>query len=120
MSVIIKYFVHGTTTDNLVCKATGWNNGELSEKGISQVLDLKEKIDLNEIDFVIQTKNEIIPIEVKSGKTTKNISLTRYNEKFKNNLSIRISSNNMVKDEKILNIPIFLLEYIEQFVLNIL
>ena len=55
MSVIIKYFVHGTTTDNLICKATGWNDGELSEKGIGQVLDLKEKIDLNEIDFVISS-----------------------------------------------------------------
>ncbi len=55
MSVIIKYFVHGTTTDNLVHKATGWNDGELSEKGKGQVLDLKEKIDLNEIDFVISS-----------------------------------------------------------------
>ncbi len=55
MSVIIKYFVHGTTTDNLVRKATGWNDGELSEKGIGQVLDLKEKIDFNEIDFVISS-----------------------------------------------------------------
>ena len=49
MSVIIKYFVHGTTTDNLVCKATGWNNGELSKKGISQVLDLKEPEELPEV-----------------------------------------------------------------------
>lgn len=38
--------------------------------------------DRNEIDFVIQTKNQIIPIEVKSGKSTHNNSLIKYNEKY--------------------------------------
>ena len=36
----IKYFVHGTTTDNLNKKATGWLPGKLSEKGIQQANDL--------------------------------------------------------------------------------
>ena len=72
--------------------------------------------DRNEIDFVIQNKNEIIPIEVKSGKTTKNTSLTKYNEKFKVNKSIRFSLNNLKQDEKILNIPLYLIENMNRFI----
>lgn len=72
--------------------------------------------DRNEIDFMIQTKNEIIPIEVKSNKSTNNISLKRYNEKFDNEISIRFSMNNLVKDRKVLNIPLFLIEYMEKFI----
>lgn len=53
MSVNIIYFVHGTTKDNLEHKSTGQNQGELSEKGIKQSIELKEKINLEEIDFVI-------------------------------------------------------------------
>lgn len=70
--------------------------------------------DRYEIDFVIQNKNKIIPIEVKSGKTTNNSSLTKYNEKYKTDLSIRLSLNNLVKDEKVLNIPLFMIEYINR------
>ena len=40
MSVKITYFVHGTTTDNENNLATGWNDGELSEKGIEQAKEL--------------------------------------------------------------------------------
>ena len=69
-----------------------------------------------EIDFVVQTKNQIIPIEVKSNKSTNNTSLTRYNEKYDNKISIRFSMNNLSFDGKILNIPMFLIEYIEKFI----
>lgn len=69
--------------------------------------------DRNEIDFVIQYKNKIIPIEVKSNKSTKNISLSKYNQKYDNEISIRFSMNNLNKDEKVLNIPLFLAEYIK-------
>ena len=55
MSVKIIYFVHGTTTDNIEHKATGWNPGILSEKGIEQSIELKKKINLNEIDLVISS-----------------------------------------------------------------
>ncbi len=69
--------------------------------------------DRNEIDFIIQYKNEIIPIEVKANKSSNNISLTKYNQKFDNKLSIRFSMNNLKKDEKVINIPLFLIEYLE-------
>ena len=72
--------------------------------------------DRHEIDFVIQYKNKVIPIEVKANKSTNNISLTRYNEKNDNDISIRFSMNNLAKNDKILNIPLFLIEYINNFI----
>ena len=55
MSVKIIYFVHGTTTDNIEHKSTGWLHGNLSEKGIEQSIKLREQINLNEIDLVISS-----------------------------------------------------------------
>ncbi len=72
--------------------------------------------DRHEIDFIIQTQNKIIPIEVKSNKSTNNTSLTRFNEKFKGDLSVRLSLNNLVQDGKVLNIPLFMIEYIDNFI----
>ena len=69
--------------------------------------------DRYEIDFLIQYKNEIIPIEVKANKSTNNHSLTKYNQKFNNNISIRFSMNNLSKDGKVINIPLFLIEYLK-------
>ena len=53
MSVKIIYFVHGTTTDNIEHRSTGWMQGKLSEKGIEQSIQLREQINLAEIDLVI-------------------------------------------------------------------
>ena len=70
----------------------------------------------HEIDFVIQDKNEIIPIEVKSGETTNNVSLTRFNETNRNKISVRFSMKNLDKSGKILNIPLFMAEYINKLI----
>ena len=55
MAVKVIYFVHGTTTDNAEHKSTGWIPGELTEKGIQQSIDLKDQINLDEIDLVISS-----------------------------------------------------------------
>ena len=72
--------------------------------------------DRNEIDFVIQNKNEIIPVEVKSGENINNISLTKFNEINGNKISVRFSTKNLDKSGKILNIPIFMVEYIDKLI----
>jgi broad specificity phosphatase PhoE len=43
MSIKITYFVHGTTTDNERHLSSGWKDVELSELGIKQSEELKEK-----------------------------------------------------------------------------
>ena len=50
--VYITYFVHGTTTDNLQKLATGWLDGELSQKGIEQAKALCEIIKDRKFDVV--------------------------------------------------------------------
>ena len=50
--VIIKYFVHGTTTDNSSHLSTGWLPGELSEKGIMQGVELAHTIKDQHFDVV--------------------------------------------------------------------
>ena len=72
--------------------------------------------DRHEIDYIIQYQNKIIPIEVKASKSTNNVSLTRYNEKYKNDLSIRFSMKNLSKDGNIINIPLFMIEYVDKFI----
>ncbi len=68
----------------------------------------------NKIDFVVQVNNKIIPIEVKSNKSTNHNSLTKYNEKNDNEISFRFSLNNLSKDGKIVNIPLYFIEYIKE------
>ena len=69
--------------------------------------------DRNEIDFVIQKNNSIVPIEVKSDKSTNHNSLTKFNSKNYNKYSFRFSLNNLSKDGKIINVPLYLIEYID-------
>jgi hypothetical protein len=95
--------------------------GSLTENYVLNMLSVIYKntpsyftFDRNEIDFVIQTKNEIIPIEVKSGKSTNNTSLKSYNEKFKPNYRIRFSMNNLSYDGNLINIPLCMVEYTDK------
>ncbi len=88
---------------------------------LSYVLDESPNyytFDRNEIDFVIQINNKIIPIEVKSDKSTNHNSLTKYNLKNDNEISFRFSLNNLSKDGKIVNIPLYFIEYINELNLD--
>ena len=67
-----------------------------------------------EIDFIIQYKNEIIPIEVKSGESINNTSLKVYNEINKPKTRVRFSMKNLNKDDNLINIPLFMVEYIKK------
>lgn len=67
-----------------------------------------------EIDFIIQYKNEIIPIEVKSGENVNNTSLKVYNEINSPKTRIRFSMKNLNKDDNLINIPLFMVEYLDK------
>lgn len=70
--------------------------------------------DRYEIDFLLQYHNQIIPVEVKSGKSHNHISLTKFHEKYNNEISICFSLDNLKKDGNIVNIPLYLVEYLDQ------
>lgn len=97
--------------------------GALTENFILNMLMFKYKekpnyyvFDKHEIDFIIQNKNEIIPIEVKAGENINSTSLKRFNELNENKIAIRFSTRNLDKSGKIINIPIFMAEYIDKFI----
>ncbi len=71
-----------------------------------------------EIDFMLQYKNDIIPIEVKSSENINNTSLKIYNEKYNPNIRIRFSMRNFNKDDNLINIPLFMGEYIDKIIYN--
>ncbi len=52
MSIKITYFVHGTTTDNEKEISSGWSDVGLSELGVKQSIDLKDKIRDKKFDVV--------------------------------------------------------------------
>lgn len=52
MAVKITYFVHGTTTDNEKRISSGWSDVGLSELGIKQSIELKDKIKDKKFDAV--------------------------------------------------------------------
>ncbi len=70
--------------------------------------------DRYEVDFLLQYHNQIIPVEVKSGKSHNHISLTKFHEKYNNENSICFSLDNLKKDGNIVNIPLYLVEYLDQ------
>ena len=58
MPVKITYFVHGTTTDNENGISTGWNQGDLSELGKRQSMELKNLIKGEKFDVVFSSDLE--------------------------------------------------------------
>lgn len=52
MAIRITYFVHGTTIDNEKGISSGWSDVELSELGVRQSLELRDKIKDKKFDVV--------------------------------------------------------------------
>ncbi|MCK4778454.1 MAG: DUF4143 domain-containing protein, partial [Actinomycetia bacterium] len=68
-----------------------------------------------EVDFVIQSGNEIFPIEVKSG-TNRNIkSLRSYADKYKPEYIFRVSPRNFINDKDFVNIPLYAVSSINNY-----
>lgn len=70
-----------------------------------------------EVDFLVQMKNDIIPIEVKSDENIRSKSLTVYNDLYQPPVRIRYSLKNLKKDVGLLNIPLFMVDYTEKLLL---
>jgi predicted AAA+ superfamily ATPase len=61
-----------------------------------------------EVDFVIQSGNRIVPVEVKSGQAVRSRSLGMFLEKYGLPFGIRFSTLNVDLKSPIVNLPIFL------------
>lgn len=60
-----------------------------------------------EVDFLIDTDNGVIPVEVKAGANTKSKSLKVYAEKYHPAYAIRISSKNFGFENGIKSVPLY-------------
>ncbi len=67
-----------------------------------------------EVDFVIDTGEQVIPVEVKAEVNLKAKSLKTYLEKFQPELAVRTSMADYRKEERLVNLPLYAVEEINE------
>ena len=69
-----------------------------------------------EVDFLIPHGLEILPIEVKSDERISGKSFAVYDEKYHPSLRVRCSLRNVRRDGNLLNIPVFLADWLNVYI----
>lgn len=90
--------------------------GALTEQYVLQQLQCEEDLSIHywasdsgmaEVDFVVQIDGRIVPVEVKAEENLKSKSLKSYNEKYKPDLSVRMSMSDFRKEPTLTNLPLY-------------
>lgn len=97
---------NGAFTENFVAT-------QMISAGINNLFYWTSKSDA-EIDFILQNKNKIYPVEVKSGKNRNKKSLISYADKYKPELTYRLSPRNYIKQESFINIPLYAVNFLSK------
>lgn len=93
--------------------------GALMEQYVCQQLKTIQDLDIYyytndrgscEVDFVVDTGEEIVPLEVKAEVNLKAKSLKNYHEKYNPPISIRTSMADYKKEDWIVNLPLYAIE----------
>jgi predicted AAA+ superfamily ATPase len=71
-----------------------------------------------EIDFLLETEQKIVPVEVKSALSVKAKSLSEYRKKYQPELSVRFSLKNVERNGDLLNLPLYLVDYFKTLILS--
>lgn len=112
------------------------NNGDLAEQWIGQALLLntednqlpelhywarEKRSSSAEVDYVISKKDNVMPVEVKAGKTGTLKSMHLFMQEKQSKLAIRFNSDkpSLYKEEKILSLPLYLAEQTKKIIENI-
>ena len=66
-----------------------------------------------EVDFIVDTGERIIPVEVKAETNLKAKSLKTYREKFEPEVSVRCSMEDYKKEEWLVNLPLYAIDQIK-------
>ena len=99
--------------------------GTLTDNFVLQSLIAKFKVNSHywsnqnyEVDLIMELDNQIIPIEIKSGKSISSPSLNEYKKLYAGvtPFVVRYSLNNLKLDDNVLNIPLFLIDRSEQLI----
>ena len=97
--------------------------GALTEQYVCQQLKTIEGLDVYyytndrgscEVDFVVDTGEQIVPIEVKAEVNLRAKSLKTYQEKFSPEISVRTSMSDYKKEEWLVNLPLYAIDQIAQ------
>lgn len=95
--------------------------GALMEQYVCQQLSALDELDIYyytndrgscEVDFVIDTGEKIIPVEVKAQTNLKAKSLKTYCERFSPDLAVRTSMSDYKAEEWLVNLPLYAIEEI--------
>ena len=98
--------------------------GALTEQYVCQQLKNIEDLDIYyytndrgscEIDFVVDTGEKIVPVEVKGVVNLRAKSLKSYQEKFSPEISVRTSMADLKKEEWLINLPLYAIDQITAF-----
>lgn len=96
--------------------------GALTEQYVCQQLKTIQDLDIYyytndrgscEVDFVVDTGEEIVPLEVKAEINLKAKSLKNYHEKYNPPVSIRTSMADYKKEDWVVNLPLYAIEEIK-------
>lgn len=92
--------------------------GALTEQYVCQQLKTLEDLGVYyytnnrgscEIDFVIDTGEQVIPVEVKAETNLKAKSLKTYREKYRPEISVRTTMADYKKEDRLINLPLYTL-----------
>lgn len=95
--------------------------GALTEQYVCQQLETIDDLNIYyytndrgscEVDFIIDTGRQIVPVEVKAEVNLKAKSLKTYREKFNPEISVRTSMADFKKEDWLVNLPLYLVENI--------
>ena len=68
-----------------------------------------------EVDFVFQKENKVIPLEVKASENLKSKSLQSYFKKYQPEISVRTSLSDFRKEDWLINLPLYAISIINDF-----
>lgn len=103
--------------------------GALTEQYVCQQLKTVENLCLYyytnnrgscEVDFVVDTGEQIIPIEVKAEVNLRAKSLKTYQERFSPDISVRASMADFKKEAWLINLPLYAIERIDKTVVELI
>lgn len=68
-----------------------------------------------EIDFIIDRKDYVLPIEVKSGNNLQAKSLNQFIKDYQPDVAIKLTKNNISRTDTIFNIPLYAIDLILEY-----
>lgn len=97
----------GAFTENYVAQ-------QLRSRAVPELHFWKSEAAMAEVDFLCQSHDDILSLEVKSGVNPRSKSLRSYNDRFHPSHLVRATLLNLRRDGQITNIPLYALSCLDR------